>query len=1536
MQITIIKKNKLNTINLPEAVVGTHWITDYDNGKKVNLLSVEAENEKWKLISNDDTCVIDNKNIMIPYVELKENSLYLIRNNTKGENYYLYCSEIYDKTFKEFGINENNRISVGFKNNNSICYKLNGIPDKAFNIEKDNECYVLNLVDKTTSVYVNKKRVTSSKKLEYGDIIFIFGLKIILMRKNNSDYLLVNNPNNLLEYNTNFVNVVPVASTFIEDNQELSEEQITNEINYFYRTPLFYGELTTYNLKIDAPPQKKEEDKTPAVLTIGPMITMAMTSVVMLFSTISSVSSGEREAKSATTSIIMCVAMLASSLLWPLLTRLYQKFSDKVYENKRQRRYKKYIEKKEKEIEEELQKQRNILINNNLSIENCQKIILNKDIYLWQKRITDENFLTIPVGIGNRQMQIEINYPEEHFSLVEDNLLDLVHNLGKKERILNDVPITFSFYKNITTGIVGDSLLNKDFVDRIMLQLMANYSYDELKIVTFTSFDNEADWEYLKTLPHSWSNDKSFRFFGSSNDDYREIIYVLEKIYNERINNKKNNDAKFEPHYVIVTDSIKSIDSYDFIKNVMQNNENLGFSIIILVDKLASLPNECKNFIEINKDFCTIFSSNDNKEKTLFNVDYANIDNLYKCSKALSNIPLIIKSNNETSLPDTVHFLEMYQVGKVEQLNSLEKWKKSNPILSLQSPIGVGKSGELITLDLHEKYHGPHGLVAGTTGSGKSEFIITYILSLAVNYHPFDVQIILIDYKGGSLAGAFQNDKYRLPHLAGTITNLDGNELNRSLASIESEVKRRQAKFNEARNVASESTMDIYKYQKLWREGRLKTMEPIAHLFIISDEFAELKEQQPEFMEKLISIARVGRSLGVHLILATQKPGGVVDQQIWSNTKFRVCLKVQDTGDSQEVIKKPDAAYLKKTGRFYLQVGTDEIFTLGQSAWAGGQYYPNTTFKKDLDVSINLINNIGFVVSTKELDVKEKVESMGEELPNIVKYIADIAKNENINIRKLWLDKIPEKIYIDNLIAKYNYQKTPYYFNPIIGEYDDPNSQNQYVLTIPFSKLGNAIVYGINGSGKEEFIQSLLYSVMQIYSVEECNYYILDFGAETLKIFEKSYYCGGIGLLNEEEKIINLFKMLEEELDKRKKLFANFGGNYQSYIANSGTAIPNKLVIINNYEAFAENFDELTEKLTIISREAYKYGIYFLITASSPTSVRLKTRNNFSLIYALQQNNDSDYSDILGNCRGKIPAKNLGRGLFKKDSIFEFQTAFIKEDDPIKYLLEYLKNQNNDSNFKVDKIPVMPDEVTYDYIKDELNNKNNLIVGINKNTLALEKYCITKNIVNVVSGLYLDSLYNFAKIILKQLNYYHNNYQLFYINASENNFTECSLNNNLFNTNYMEILNKLDDYVNKVYEQYEKSNFNSEIFTNTKRVVIVIYGVLEFLNKVRDEGKQKLANIVKKAMQMNNLSIILFEEADLIKSFAFDEWFKQSVDQTKGIWVGSGIVDQSIMKLNKVEREDREEITNNYGYIVEKGRASRVKLVTSFDFKDIK
>ena len=410
-------------------------------------------------------------------------------------------------------------------------------------------------------------------------------------------------------------------------------------------------------------------------------------------------------------------------------------------------------------------------------------------------------------------------------------------------------------------------------------------------------------------LESIWDDEQNQRYLAATSEEVRELSAELEREILPRGNVKNHEQEEISPHYVIIAASLKMADQCEAFRKMLGFEKNCSLSMLSLGSELRELPKEIKTVIDLTEpEHCTVYDKEDISGRRLsFVLEKVKEDWLPQLGEELANIRLDLASQ-KFALPDMMTFLEMFQVGKIEHLNCLTRWKENDPTKTLQTPIGVGTAGETFMLDLHEKFHGPHGLVAGMTGSGKSEFIITYILSLAVNYHPDEVAFILINYKGGGLAGAFEDEEkgIRLPHLAGTITNLDGAAVNRSLISIQSELRRRQAIFNEARRVANEGTMDIYGYQQLFRDGIVT--EPVPHLFIISDEFAELKAQQPEFMEQLISAARIGRSLGVHLILATQKPSGVVDDQIWSNSKFRICLKVQEKADSQDMIKCPDAA----------------------------------------------------------------------------------------------------------------------------------------------------------------------------------------------------------------------------------------------------------------------------------------------------------------------------------------------------------------------------------------------------------------------------------------------------------------------------------------------------------------------------------------------------------------------------------------------------------------------------------------------------
>ena len=1528
MRVSLIKSDKISDLILPTKIKGNYWITDTDEfGNEKNLICIEAFEDKWKLVSNNEVSCQKN-DTPVPYILLEENNFYVLKTNSNN-SMIIYCSDIFDKTYQSYSIEQykKNEISIGKSFECTISYNSVNILEKHATIDYINNCYVISPIG---MVYLNDILINSPTILENGDIIFIMGLKIILEIKNNISYLIINNPQNQLNTKLGiYQNEYTQEDNYIE--QEELDIKLYTDDDIFHKKPRFLRETTDLEINVDAPPAKQTADDKPLLLTVGPMLTMSMISLMSAFTAIDNVTTNNMPIKQALPTLVISGAMLCGTFVWPTIIRKWENKKREKNEKMRQLKYKKYIEEKRKLIQEEIIKQKNILTDNYPTTLECQNIILSKMTRLWERRLGDSDFLTVNLGTGNQEMKIKIKYPEEHFTMVEDNLNDTARELGQEPKQIQNVSIPLSLIENNIVGVIGNNVQTSNYMSQLFLQIMAFHSYDDLKIVMLTNNEKEHYWKFLKVLPHLFSNDKKIRFFGVNSDEYKEIFYVLEKEFQSRIEEEGKNPL-IKPHYLIVTDNFKLVRNFEFVKKLLNSKEHHGFSLMILTEKITNIPDQCKSFVNIYQEKAELYKNEVNNKAVIFSTELNNKYQYYNCAKVLANIYLDITSEVDGQLPEQISFLQMYDVGKIEQLNILNRWHKNNPILSLAAPVGIGKSGEKIVIDLHEKYHGPHGLVAGMTGSGKSEFIITYIISMAINYHPHEVQFILIDYKGGGLAGAFENSNFKLPHLVGTITNLDANEIKRSLVSIESELKNRQRLFNLAREKTGESTIDIYKYQKMYREGIIDT--PISHLFIISDEFAELKNQQPEFMSQLISTARIGRSLGVHLILATQKPSGVVDPQIWSNTRFRVCLKVQEKSDSSEVIKKPDAALLKQTGRFYFQVGFDEIFVIGQTAWCGSNYIPSEKIRKELDTSVDFIDNIGYTI--KSIETKKQIDtgpSYGEELVNLVKTLSDIAKEENIIARPLWLEKISEYIYVNNLIQKYNYKKENYIINPIVGELDNPEMQKQHLLTLPLTNEGNALVYGVTGTGKENFITTIMYSSMIAYSPKEVNYYIVDFGSESLNMFKDAPIVGDIIHNEEKEKISNLFKLLQDEIDNRKKLFSDYNGDYKFYCKNSGSTLPSLVIVINNFEAYQETYPEFEEQLNVLTRDGLRYGINFILTINTPNGVRFKLKQNFNQEFVLQQNNDDDYSTILGNVRKNYPSRLFGRGIIKHDdNVYEFQTALVCNKEQIQ---EYIKKlsikQKEVIKEKAKKIPILPEFVSYEDIKDDLGKTNEVIVGISKSNLDIVKYDFRKNLINTIISNDITDTYKFIKPFVNQLLYL-NNSKLTFINLDDYELEE---NYNKYieyvNKDYDNYFEKLHKYILESYENYVNNNYNKEILKSEKHNTIIILGLDSFLNKLSIENKKKFGMMFDKAKELEKINFIIIDSVDKIKKVELELWYKSNSNNTEGIWIGNGINDQFSIKLSQRTNELKESINDEFCFIVKRGKPILVKYVIDFN-----
>lgn len=1539
MKLVLESKNNINITDLPYEINGNYWIT-YNS---YNLINVDAQENKWILKSNTDIKInknsINDKMANFSYIDsliLEENKYYYIVNINTKEEFILYSLPTYEN-FENFIVdyNQNNSLTVGVSEKSDIILKSNILKDEILKIElnKNNNAVYFAKLSKTNRLFLNGG-LSENNNLTSGDILFFGGIFIYYF---GSLLLISNNQNNIL-FNSLKLNKMIPKHHENKDYSQLTDRYIKvfNKEDFFVRPPRFVREIENKTIEIDSPTNKQNDEEMPLIYTLGPMMLMGVTSFMSGITAIMNVISGKATFKENATSIITSISMLVSMLVFPFLQKMWQKVNLLKKERKRRRKYKKYIQTKRDEIFKEIEYQKQVLIEDNIEPVEIAKRILNKSRNIWERKNDHADFLSLRLGIGNKKPELDIKYPEEHFTMEEDDLKDIIYDLVNESKDITNVPIPFNFKTNNKTGLIGVKPLIYNFYDNLLLQLIGYHGYDMLRIIVLTNNTNDFYWEKYKNLPYLWTNDKSLRFYANNKEDINKLTTYLMEEFNYRKDVSKGNNLDYAlPYYLVIVDDSSVIKSNNFLNEILISENNLGYSVLMCVDRIDELPNETKMFISVNNENGGIFSNKMTKEsQVIFKPDYINFS-LKRCISIISNIPMDVNSGKFV-LPRKYGFLEMYDVGNVNQLNIVNRWKNNDVINSLSCPVGIDEQGELFNIDLHEKAHGPHGLVAGMTGSGKSEWIITYILSMALNYSPLEVQFVLIDYKGGGLALTFDNkeNKIKLPHVVGTITNLDIVEIKRSLASINSELKRRQTMFKKAREHLNESSMDIYKYQKYYRLGKLN--ESLSHLFIISDEFAELKSQQPEFMAELISTARIGRSLGVHLILATQKPNGVVDDQIWSNSKFRVCLKVQDKSDSMDMLKCPDAAMLKETGRFYLQVGYNEFFAKGQSAYAGMPYYESDKKVVVVDSSIEFIDNIG--ITYKESDVEKNNTQYvykGEELPNVLNYIIDTAKKEKIQVQPLWLPSIPKIIYVDELREKYNYKKEDYFLDVIIGEYDYPSKQKQGLLTIPMSQDGNALLYGSSGSGKENFITTMIYSIISNYSINEVNLYILDFGSEVLNNFEICPYIGDIIHNGEDEKINNMFKMIDEEINLRRKTFASFNGNYTDYVKGTKEDIlPNIVIIINSFEVFIELYEDYSEKIAELTRDCAKFGIYFILSSSSTNGIKLKISQNFKNIYTLQQNDESDYKSLLGNTGDIVPSKIFGRGLVKLDKVVEFQTAYAKNKDTLYDDLKlYSIRVFTENDSKAKSIPILPEVVNIkDVITDNNISINNIPIGINKKDLNIVGLNLKRNSSYLITGKNIDDFLYFINVFLQIIDITDSYSTLIY----DTKFIYDNVifkNSSYLNNNFIKSMTDIKNYTEQIKKVLDDNSGNIRAINNVKEVIVVIVGVDKFLNSLDYEQKQLFETILKLNKNSMKIHFVLIDSSNSLKKYEYEDWYSNSVDASYGLWIGDGFADQLTLKPSKIINEYYDSIGNNMGYILDNGGVDLIKYVEKIDGK---
>ena len=968
---------------------------------------------------------------------------------------------------------------------------------------------------------------------------------------------------------------------------------------------------------------------------------------------------------------------------------------------------------------------------------------LRAEARLWERRVNDDDFGVVRLGIG--VLPSTVRYVLGHVENFDDPLLRDAMKLEEDSRFVDDIPVIISLRKQVdesagpsidqdedanvgrtpavsALGIAGRPSSVYPFIQALLAQFVTFHAPSDAKLFVLAS--KKRDWQWTDELPHCKEDEQQrYRFFlneakqhsqgkkkGSKAGEASELEQFLEnfrKILSQRrIRLEEREDEAHEdprhPFLLMIVDLMDAayeeesplfdLESDAAISILLEQGSALGAAVIFLLPERSKIPSGCQGIIEVERT--SPASSRRTPEFDRLHFRYAedgvnsfryigeadvitSSTEMQQLARVLASMR--VRESFGAGLASMVPFLDLMGYQSLQDLQSkvMANWEESETPENadwLQARIGRMPGNKPRTLVFSVKRDGVHGMVAGSTGSGKSELLISLVTGLAVNYSPSVVNFVLVDYKGGGAFKGLDN----LPHTVDVITNLNEEAVIRMFTAIKSEMERRQAILTEA------GTKNIVEYRK---KG-LHLKQPFPYLFIIIDEFAEMIAQRTEFKSELESITRLGRALGVSLILAAQRPSGVTDQ-MRSNIKFRICLRVETPAESREMLRRTEAAYLPGNipGRGYLQVGNDEI-ELIQVAYTGEKYFPpgheepprviwpdrGDRYDESLDQEPpELYKAIVDMLEmmSKENNLPEQQAPWPDFLPSRItlsdplfsplgeghkpithpRYLTDtgilllgqdfdgeISLNPSIN---KWLND--EMGWVSSLDWRKNALR------PVIGLIDNPYDAKQLPLTIRFNE-GHVALYGASGWGKTTFIRTLVTSLATTHSPEDVHMYILDLGGRNLGVLGHFPHVGAVIIPDEEgykERVEQLLREMDSIIDKRKELFTTVDApDLPSYNAiNPDSTLPAIVIFTDNFVEFKETFgntkdnvESVLDKFMTLARQSKPYGVHFVVTANRFNDLSNQLFNIFTERLTLKLGDSSEYRSIVGGAIGEPPS----------------------------------------------------------------------------------------------------------------------------------------------------------------------------------------------------------------------------------------------------------------------------------------------------------
>jgi DNA segregation ATPase FtsK/SpoIIIE, S-DNA-T family len=774
-------------------------------------------------------------------------------------------------------------------------------------------------------------------------------------------------------------------------------------------------------------------------------------------------------------------------------------------------------------------------------------------VKLWQRRPGDDDFLRLRAGLGRTPWCAAAPAGREAPPPEVVEVLD-------RHRALDRSPVEVDLSGNGVVGIVGERSAALALARSLVVQAAVHHGPADLGIAVLGA----GEWDWTKWLPHLESDALA--------DDLgeRSLLVVVD------------DDASIKGRRAPVRQLLRKQ------------------SGIVIAETEDQLPSMCTTVITVTSDLGDAQLRQLQQRVSVDELLLAGLDDATaRCvARSLARYEDPELPIASSAMSEVVRLLPLLGIDEPTPDAIRERWARDDVDPSPSTPIGYGDGGPVYVDLVHD---GPHGLVGGTTGSGKSELLRSLVAGMAARVDPEHLVFVLIDYKGGS---AF-DECARLPHVVGLVTDLDEQLAERALRSLEAELQHREWLLRNA------GVPDLPAYLRAGAPGG-----PLPRLVVVIDEFATMAAELPDFLGALVGIAQRGRSLGVHLLLATQRPSGAVNANIKANTNLRIALRVQDAADSTDLIERPHAATISRTtpGRAYLRRGPTDV-VLAQTALSTAPHRAGTRAP---------VRVKPFRRSAPDEDTPEGDEGPSE-LTTLVDAIGAAFDGRRAP-RRPWLPMLAERIELRAIE-----QGSPGLIAFAMA--DEPERQRHAPAGwVPAD--GHLALYGMVGSGTTTALLSVVEAVARTWTAEECHLYAIDYGSNGLASMQALPHTGAVIAAHEREAQGRLVRFLRAEVDRRRL---------------TGESTPRIVTCIDGVGAFLAEHEgiestELADAFRRVFSEGPAVGITFVVTADRVGALPLRFASLVSQKLLFRLADASDYS-TLGLRATQLPRFVPGRAV---------------------------------------------------------------------------------------------------------------------------------------------------------------------------------------------------------------------------------------------------------------------------------------------------